>query len=228
MPKSRDVGLEIDKSLGIKSRKVGEYKYVQGYKKEATADYYAPEAKGILEPVSELGLKYKGFGNGIKPAYEPIILIQKPIESGLGVAQNIIKHGVGALNLEQTRIPYADDDGKVGHNPHPVGRVMANILRTDEFEDGYDKFFLVPKVRQSKDNFNHHPTVKPVHLMEQLIRLLTTEGQTVLDPFMGSGSTGVAALGCGRDFIGYEIEKEYLEITQRRLEKSSKEVELSK
>ena len=214
MPKSRDVGLEIDKSLKVESQKIGEYKYVQGYKKEAGGDYYAPEAKSIQTPTSELGKKYKGFGNGVKPSYEPIILIQKPF--GGKVAENIIRHGVGGLNLEETRLPYGDDDGKVGHNPHPDGRVMANILRETEFGDGYDKFFLVPKVRQGKDSFNTHPTLKPVHLMQQLIKLLTIKGQVVLDPFMGSGSTGVAALEAGRAFIGYELEREYFEIALRR------------
>lgn len=216
MPKSRDVGLEIDKVLGIGSEKIGEYKYVQGYKKEAAADYYAADAKAILTPASDLGKKYKGFGNGIKPSYEPIILIQKPFEGK--VAENIVRYGVGGLNLEETRLPYAEDDGKVGHNPHPVGRVMANILRDEEFGDGYDKFFLIPKVRQDKEPFNTHPTVKPVHLMEQLVKLLTLEGQTVLDPFMGSGSTGVAALQTGREFVGYEVEQEYFDIAVRRLE----------
>ena len=220
MPKSRDVGLEIDKALGVKSEKIGEYKYVQGYKKEAVGDYYASEAKSIQAPSSELGKKYKGFGNGIKPAYEPIILIQKPLTDR--VAQNIIEFGVGGLNLEETRLPYGQDDGKVGHNPHPAGRVMANMLRIEEFGDGYDKYFLVPKVRQSKDDFNHHPTLKPVHLMHQLVKLLTLKGQIVLDPFMGSGSTGVAALTCQRDFVGYELEKEYFEVAQRRLNESGK------
>ncbi len=49
------------------------------------------------EPASELGKKYKGAGLGLKPAYEPIILVQKPIEKGLNVAQNIIKYGVGCI-----------------------------------------------------------------------------------------------------------------------------------
>ena len=217
MPKSRDVGLEIDKALGVESLHVGEYKYVQGYRKEGGGDYYADEAKKKFEPVSELGRAYRGFGNGIKPAYEPIILIQKPLQKGLRVAENIIAHGAGALNLEDTRLPYSEDDGKVGHNPHPVGRVMANILRTDELGDGYDKFFMVPKVRQGKDKFNHHPTLKPVELMLQLIKLVSKKGQVVLDPFAGSGSTGVAALQAGRSFTGYEVERQYYDIAMRRL-----------
>jgi site-specific DNA-methyltransferase (adenine-specific) len=218
MPKSRDVALEIDKELGVESKVVGKYNYVQGYKKGGAENYYSEQDKLKYEPASELGLQYKGAGLGLKPAYEPIILVQKPLEKGLNIAQNIIKYGTGALNIEATRIPYAQGEGKVGHNPHPSGRVTSNILRTDDFEDGYDKFFVVPKVRQNADDFNNHPTLKPVELMYQLIKLISFEGQTVLDPFMGSGSTGVASIKLNRFFRGFELESEYFSITKKRLE----------
>ncbi|TAF33767.1 MAG: site-specific DNA-methyltransferase [Cytophagales bacterium] len=218
MPKSRDVGLGIDKELGVDSKVVGEYNYVQGYKKGGAENYYNREKKLKQKPNSELGVQYKGAGLGLKPAYEPIILVQKPIEKGLNVAKNVIKYGTGALNLEQSRIPYAEGEGKVGHNPHPKGRVSANILRTDELQDGYDKFFVVPKVRQHAEDFNNHPTLKPLELMHHLVKLVSFENQTVLDPFMGSGSTGLACLALKRNFIGFELEKEYFDITQKRLE----------
>jgi site-specific DNA-methyltransferase (adenine-specific) len=64
---------------------------------------------------------------------------------------------------------------------------------------------------------NHHPTVKSVALMRWLIRLVTPPGGIVLDPFMGSGSTGVAALAEGMKFIGIEKEAEYVEIARRRI-----------
>lgn len=218
MPKSRDVALDIDKELGIESKKAGTYKYVQGYKKNGAPSYTVSDGKHKREPASPLGIRYKGSGLGIKPAYEPIILIQKPIDKNLTVAQNIIQYGTGALNLESTRIPYEKDEGKVGHNPHPEGRVAANILRTESFDDGYDKFFLVPKVRQHAEDFNHHPTLKPLALMNHLVKLITWEGQHILDPFMGSGSTGVAAVQLKRNFYGYEIDPEYFKIAERRLE----------
>jgi DNA modification methylase len=64
---------------------------------------------------------------------------------------------------------------------------------------------------------NPHPTVKPVELMRWLCRLVTPPGGTVLDPFTGSGSTGIAALREGFDFIGIEREAEYVEIAQARI-----------
>ena len=64
---------------------------------------------------------------------------------------------------------------------------------------------------------NVHPTVKPIELMKYLCRLVTPKGGTVLDPFMGSGSTGMAAKDEGFDFIGIEKEEEYFEIAQSRI-----------
>lgn len=64
---------------------------------------------------------------------------------------------------------------------------------------------------------NHHPTVKPLKLMRYLIRLVTPPNGIVLDPFMGSGSTGVAAEQEGFQFIGIEKEKEYIAIAEKRM-----------
>lgn len=65
---------------------------------------------------------------------------------------------------------------------------------------------------------NFHPTVKPVKLMQYLCKLITPPGGTVLDPFMGSGSTGVAAIKEKFKFIGIEREKEYLDIARARIQ----------
>jgi DNA modification methylase len=66
---------------------------------------------------------------------------------------------------------------------------------------------------------NHHPTVKPIALMEYLIKLVSREGATVLDPFMGSGTTAVACKQRNRNFIGFEISEEYCKIAEARLKK---------
>ena len=65
---------------------------------------------------------------------------------------------------------------------------------------------------------NTHPTVKPIKLMKYLCRLITPKGGTVLDPFMGSGSTGMAAKEENFDFVGIEKEKEYFNIASTRIE----------
>jgi len=70
---------------------------------------------------------------------------------------------------------------------------------------------------------NHHPTVKPTDLMRYLCRLVTPPGGTVLDPFMGSGSTGKAAIYEGFNFVGIEMTDEYIPIAKARIEFAVKE-----
>lgn len=62
-----------------------------------------------------------------------------------------------------------------------------------------------------------HPTIKPLEIIERLVRNSSREGETVLDPFMGSGTTGVACRNLGRNFIGCEINREYFDIADRRI-----------
>ncbi len=79
-------------------------------------------------------------------------------------------------------------------------------------------FFETSVAPAGERAFGKHPTQKPVVLLSQMVKLLSDEGDTVFDPFMGSGSTGVAALTTGRNFIGSEISEEYCNISQARLE----------
>ena len=85
------------------------------------------------------------------------------------------------------------------------------------------RFFYVPKASRFEreagldETPNHHPTVKPVALMQYLCRLITPPNATILDPFCGSGSTGVAAVREGFNFIGIELNPEYAEIAKRRI-----------
>jgi DNA modification methylase len=74
--------------------------------------------------------------------------------------------------------------------------------------------------RFAKDEWHNHPTQKPLSLMRQLVE--KTKG-TILDPFMGSGTTGVAAVSLGRKFIGIEIEPTYFEIACKRISDATKQ-----
>lgn len=64
-----------------------------------------------------------------------------------------------------------------------------------------------------------HPTQKPEYLLERIILASTEKGQVILDPFCGSGTTGVEAVKYGRKFIGIDVSEEYMEISKKRLEK---------
>ena len=77
----------------------------------------------------------------------------------------------------------------------------------------------------SADSMRVHPTQKPVALMEYLIRTYTSEGETVLDNCMGSGTTGVACANTGRNFIGIEKDDKYFEIAKNRIESARQELD---
>ena len=101
----------------------------------------------------------------------------------------------------------------------PRGRFPANVMHGG-LETEWAKYFYCPKTSKSERNNadkNTHPTVKPVELMKYLCRLVTPKGGVVLDPFMGSGSTGMAAKDEGFDFIGIEKDEEYYKICESRI-----------
>jgi site-specific DNA-methyltransferase (adenine-specific) len=251
--------------------------------------------------------EWQGWGTALKPAVEPIVLARKPLIGT--VAENVLTHGTGALNIDASRIGTDDKfgggakgssgfaagykaDGWVAGSS--AGRWPANILldeaaaalldeqsgkskspapygervsaeksmfgiggldHSKEFGDsgGTSRFFYVAKASRAERNKglegfeervagvldhrksgdfhqrmgdslepkmsrNIHPTVKPVQLMRYLIRLVTPKGGTVLDPFLGSGTTAVAAIEEGVAWIGCEREPEYLEIIKARVE----------
>lgn len=96
----------------------------------------------------------------------------------------------------------------------------ANVISTDEIIEEVDRCFLIKKPsKKEKGEFNTHKTVKPIEICKHLINLtlFNNEG-IVLDPFIGSGTTAVAAKMLGKNFIGFEINSEYIEIANKRLE----------
>lgn len=93
--------------------------------------------------------------------------------------------------------------------------VDNNIKTIDKYKEGTILSSIITEKREHY--IMEHPTQKPYRLMEKLILLATNENDTILDPFMGSGSTGIACLFKNRNFIGCEIDKEYFEIAERRL-----------
>lgn len=91
--------------------------------------------------------------------------------------------------------------------------------KAPRYNDGYDlksKWYISEKNKRDKDLFEH-PTIKPLELVKRHILHSTNEGDTVLDCFMGSGTTGVACKETGRNFIGMEIDDKYFKIAQDRL-----------
>lgn len=92
--------------------------------------------------------------------------------------------------------------------------------------DGHVPSTLMTVEKPSKDYFNDHLTVKPVKLIAYLIRLFSKEGQVVLDPFLGSGTTAMACYYEGRSCIGIDINPDYIDVARRRLRKEGYKGEL--
>lgn len=91
---------------------------------------------------------------------------------------------------------------------------MPEVIETDREKDSTD---LANRLHNKSKTQNHHPTVKPLKLMEYLIKLITPPNGIVLDPFLGSGTTGVAAKNLGFEFVGIEMNPEYAEIAEKRI-----------
>lgn len=112
---------------------------------------------------------------------------------------------------------------KIGTFVQNWQQYKLGLMNTKESLDGRFPGNVMEVSKQSRkqesDEKIEHLTRKPVSLIAHLIKLFTQEGQIVLDPFMGSGSHGLAALQNNRRFIGYEIEQKYFEIAKNRMEK---------
>lgn len=128
----------------------------------------------------------------LQPQFETIILAQKPKE-GTHI-ENWLKYETGLANIHHTL-------------PHQSGHVAQTTM---------------PVEKPGKDPTNTHPTVKPIRIIEHLIQIFSSEGQTVLDPFLGSGTTSIAALYRERNSIGVEQNEEYVEIAKRRFEEAQR------
>jgi len=113
---------------------------------------------------------------------------------------------------------YAHDDGEL-YGEQRVGGAVDETSYNDS--GGASRFFYCSKAPKSERTHggevdNDHETVKPIDLMEWLVKMVTAEGQTVLDPFAGSGTTLLAADNVDRHAVGIEREAEYVEIAESR------------
>lgn len=213
MPKSLNVGKVVDKIQG-NQRTVVEVKKV--YKMELHTD---SKRTKVDYAVTKGESEWEGWGTGLKPAHEPICVGRKPIEAKT-IAQNVLDFGTGAININRSKINSHD-----GNQRHPSNVIFdeSGISYLNEQNPIAEKFFYVskPGLKEKALGFtagrNSHPTVKPVSLMAYLCKLVTPKNGVILDPFMGSGTTGVSALCCGFNFIGMELGEDYYEISKTRI-----------
>jgi DNA modification methylase len=192
--------------------------------------------------------------------HEPMVMARKPLSENT-IAENVLKHGTGALDIDSCRIPTTDSwSRKAGYTPahegygngaftnknegemSPLGRFPANVVVSDKaLGDEKSRYFdidvwaethgilQIPKPASNERhkgfdetdelgmNKNIHPTVKPINLMSWLIRLISKEGDIVLDPFGGSGTTAVAAISQKRKYIIIEMTEKYIDVIKTRV-----------
>jgi len=212
-----------------------------GYAKQ-TATFTAAETA----PATEAAAQWSGWGTALKPALEPIVLARKPltgtvVETVLAHGTGAINvegcridapDGVLRVAHFETGARRGYDGGLKGGATAGFGdsRWPANVVHdgSDEVVEGFPeagsgaagsaaRFFYSAKADAADRHGSKHPTVKPVDLMAWLVRLVTPKGGVVLDPFAGSGTTGIAAWREGCRAILIEREAEYVADIKRRL-----------
>ena len=335
-PKAQDIGKSIQRRQGVERHEVRDVTDGYNIKNQRSFsennDVPFERMKPIAVPTSPEAVKWSGWKTALKPAHEPIVMARKPFRGS--TIDNVLKHGTGALNIDESRIPfennkdfqsaaYGQDKSKTfGYinteqqdtyskqditkvEANQQGRYPSNVLGEVE---GYQKFFYCPKVNRKErhrgfeqehipdplanyaqgdvknhplwdpsigtniqrlkhkimehnrdvgpnldhipsnpsgmyeqdeqgkmgDRYearvedtravgNNHPTVKPVALMRYLVRLVTPAGAHVIDPFSGSGSTGMACRELGRSFTGIDLDPNYCEIAAKRIDASKED-----
>ena len=282
-PKSLNIGKQIDKIQGNDREVVGE---VRAGKNALGQDSGWNKHNNRTQIEVTRGCSdWEGWGTALKPAHEPMVLARKPIDQK-SVADNVLKHGVGGINIDDCRVQCEPDDdivrpdrtdaqaynffrggeqerinvrkttrrqprseqnvwtdnnsgmkaeGTMFADADPRGRFPSNVMHDGScvvenvFPDISSRYFYTAKTNQAERNAganNTHPTVKPVELMRYLVRLVTPKAGLVLDPFMGSGSTGMAAREEEFKFIGIEKEEEYYEIAKARIKNVKPQLKL--
>lgn len=241
-PKSHNVGKSVDKLQGNDREVTGSRKQ-SGAKFKTWSDNpdetrwfnqgFNDQSRTSFE-TTKGNSEWEGWGTNLKPAHEPIVLARKPFTQT--VAKNVVEWHTGAINIDECRVPLQhgetvtnntfDNGAKpfgdaVGQpytsRQNTEGRYPANFIH-DGLDEEWSRYFYCPKAnKKERGPDNTHPTVKPKALLSYLVKLVTPTDGVVLDPFMGSGTTGLACQELDKSFIGIELEPDYLEIAQARL-----------
>ncbi len=239
-PKSMDISKQLDEMHGVERTAIGTSTSGLGagqFTQEAgvSGGYGFKQEYQVTEPATDDAKRWEGWGTALKPAWEPIIVARKPMDGT--TAQNVLEHGCGAINVDACRVGDSGGtgsqgepnclnkvygDGMGGHKIVDIGkgRWPANVVG-DGGDEHLSRYFYSAKADESDrphgKGSTSHPTVKPLDLMRYLVKMVCPRGGVVLDPFMGSGSTGVAALAEGMCFVGIEQSVEYADIAVGRL-----------
>lgn len=150
--------------------------------------------------------EWEGWGSALRPSWEPICLARKPMIGTL--AENTLTHGTGGINIDGCRF----DQQWPANVCHDGSEEVLEAFPRDTA-----RFFFSSKADLDDRLGSHHPTIKPVDLMQWLVRLVTPKNGTVLDCFAGAGTTGEAAFREGMHAVLIEREPDYQQDIRRRM-----------
>ena len=188
---------------GFEIRDAFMWLYTQNQAKAMGVDHFINKMNTDKKTKEKIKEKLNGWKTPqIKTCFEPIAMAQKPTDQTY--LNNMLKHEVGMFNTNV----------KIGDNMYP-----ANVFTVDSINELIDKTFLLPKpTKKEKGEYNDHKTVKPLAICEYLIKLSAfADDAVILDPFVGSGTTAVAAKKLGKNYIGIDANEKYVKISERRL-----------
>ena len=175
---------------------------------------------GVKEFRSEIIWYYKRWSNskrGLLPAHQTIYFYSKSCNFKFNTLFTDYSETTNIDQILQKRA--RDSNGKTVYAKDSNGQIIASDKKKGvPLNDVWDIPYLNPKAKERVG----YPTQKPILLLEQIIEIASNEGDTILDPFCGSGTTLVAAKLKNRNVIGIDISYEAIELTKTRLEKSVK------
>jgi len=119
------------------------------------------------------------------------------------------------FNLDEIRIPYITKNDK--RLKDGVGRNPTDVWNFDSSDSDFWYFNRVNNMTKNKMGLTEHPCIYPLPMIERIVKMSSCVGDTILDPFLGSGTTLVAAHKLGRKGIGFELDKKFQPIIEKRL-----------
>lgn len=169
--------------------------------------------------------EWDGWGTHLKPALEPVVLARKPMSHN--VRDNMALWGTAAINIDGCRIDNPDGNDRWPANlildEDAAGELDRTAALSGSTNTDPSRFYYCAKPSEAEKTAgldgdrNEHPTRKPLALARWLTRLACRPGGVVLDPFMGSGTFGVAAVSEGMRFVGIDMDADYVHLSRRRI-----------
>jgi site-specific DNA-methyltransferase (adenine-specific) len=201
-PKSHDISKAIDREAGAVREVVGTK---ERSNKQAHTNFGQLSAEKFVytKPATQDAQKWAGFGTALKPAVEPALLLRKPLEKGLTIAQNVLKHGTGALNIDGCRFGYGDPcwvgpNENDNYRPPHENKAIKNMKTDTQFNASKQVFNNWSPQGRWPANLYQCAKASRSEREEGLDHLETTKGFEAVHRKEGSAGLDNPRAGAGR------------------------------